>query len=90
MLGCTDCGCLPGASLGPACEHDPAGQCDCIDDVGGRTCDTPHPGYFIPKMDYIQVQSSADLMVCTFKILYAYEFLDKVFGSCIIHRVTTL
>ena len=65
-LGCTDCGCLPGASLGPACEHDPAGQCDCMDNVGGRTCDTPHPGYFIPKMDYIQAQSSADLMVCTY------------------------
>lgn len=57
-LGCTDCGCLPGSSARLACELDSMGQCGCIENIGGRTCDTPLQGYFIPKIDHIQFEPS--------------------------------
>lgn len=53
LEGCTDCQCVPGASLDLSCSD--SGQCSCIESVQGQTCDTPSDGYFIPKLDYIQL-----------------------------------
>ena len=50
--GCTPCDCDPGASTSLDCPKD-TGVCACRPHIGGRACDTPEAGYFVPYLDYL-------------------------------------
>lgn len=54
-LGCTSCDCDPGASRQLSCDPK-TGQCSCYDELLGRDCRSPRPGYFVPRLDYIVVE----------------------------------
>ena len=54
--GCTACDCDPGASYSPSCPIT-TGQCQCRDHIGGRKCDQPATGFYVPFMDYLTYEA---------------------------------
>jgi len=78
--GCMECDCINGTSLSTACGLNPSGQCDCIPRVSGRRCDQPDTGFFIPKMDYIKVNTAATDEVCKYSELINVQWLASSFS----------
>ena len=54
--GCTPCDCDPGASMNATCPKN-SGKCSCRSNIGGRKCDKPIDGYFVPKLDHFHYEA---------------------------------
>ncbi|XP_053741447.1 laminin subunit beta-4 isoform X1 [Synchiropus splendidus] len=48
---CSPCDCDAGGAYSDMCSSDD-GQCQCLPNMGGRRCDEPAPGYYLPSLDY--------------------------------------
>nr|XP_054769842.1 laminin subunit beta-1-like [Lytechinus pictus] len=53
--GCTSCDCDPGAAISGSCDPD-TGACTCRPNVIGRACNDTAPGFYVPRLDGINME----------------------------------
>ncbi|KAI0234308.1 hypothetical protein LSAT2_015485 [Lamellibrachia satsuma] len=66
--GCTACDCDPGASTDATCPKN-SGKCSCRSNIGGRKCDKPVDGYFVPKLDHFLYEAEFTPLASAFKLI---------------------
>ncbi|XP_027877262.1 laminin subunit alpha-3 isoform X1 [Xiphophorus couchianus] len=54
-FGCQACQCDLGGAVGMTCDQT-SGQCQCRENVTGRTCAEPSPGYFFPSLHQLKFE----------------------------------
>ena len=54
--GCKACDCDIGGALDQNCDQ-VTGKCRCRDNIGGRRCDRPLDGYFVPNLDWLMYEA---------------------------------
>ncbi|XP_014845866.1 PREDICTED: laminin subunit alpha-3-like isoform X1 [Poecilia mexicana] len=54
-FGCQACQCDLGGAVGMTCDQ-ASGQCQCRENVTGRTCAEPFPGYFFPSLHQLKFE----------------------------------
>ncbi|XP_054888860.1 laminin subunit alpha-3-like isoform X2 [Poeciliopsis prolifica] len=54
-FGCQACQCDLGGAVGMTCDQT-SGQCQCRENVTGRTCAEPFPGYFFPSLHQLKFE----------------------------------
>ncbi|KAK3796923.1 hypothetical protein RRG08_032228 [Elysia crispata] len=71
-LGCRGCNCNPGGSRGNSCDQ-VTGQCVCKEKVGGRRCDEPLTGYFVPDLHQYKFELEDGVTPDGARIRYGYN-----------------
>lgn len=55
LFGCQPCQCQVGSSVDNDCDRT-SGQCRCVSNIVGDTCDRPAPGFFVPTLHHLRYE----------------------------------
>ena len=55
IFGCESCDCQPGSSVDNDCNKS-TGQCQCLPNIIGKSCDQPQVGYYVPDLHQLKFE----------------------------------